>query len=114
MRSMPWSDAHSRICSSPFWPRSSGCSEAPSRYRANLSATPQDRPRCPIWMKSVILTPPPACAPNAPGSCRRPDVIGHRGLDGPCSSDPWARSLPWPVTDVTDGPIYPVTPVIRV
>jgi len=24
------------------------------------------------------------------------------------------RSLPWPVTDVTDGPIYPVTPVIRV
>ena len=35
----------------------------------------------------------PACAANAPGSCRRSDVIGHRGLGGPCSSDPWARSF---------------------
>ncbi len=35
----------------------------------------------------------PACAANAPGSCRRSDVIGHRGLGGPCSSDPWARNF---------------------
>ncbi len=35
----------------------------------------------------------PACAANAPGSCRRSDVIGHRGFGGPCSSDPWARSF---------------------
>ncbi len=33
----------------------------------------------------------PACAANAPGSCRRSDVIGLRGLVGPYISDPWAR-----------------------
>ena len=35
----------------------------------------------------------PACAANAPGSCRRSDVIGLRGLGGPYSSDPWARGF---------------------
>ncbi len=41
----------------------------------------------------------PACATNAPGSCRRSDVIGLRGLGGPYSSDPWARGycdMPFP------------------
>ncbi len=33
----------------------------------------------------------PGCAANAPGSCRRSDVIGRRGLGGPYISDPWAR-----------------------
>ena len=35
----------------------------------------------------------PACAANGPGSCRRSDAIGLRGLCGPCSSDPWARGF---------------------
>ena len=34
----------------------------------------------------------PACGFSAPGSCRRSDAIGLRGLGGPCSSDPWARA----------------------
>jgi hypothetical protein len=33
----------------------------------------------------------PASAANAPGSCRRSDAIGLRGIGYPCSSDPWAR-----------------------
>jgi hypothetical protein len=45
----------------------------------------------------------PACATNAPGSCRRSDVIGHRGLDSPYSSDPWAR-------DCGDMPIPALSP----
>ncbi len=32
--------------------------------------------------------------PKGPRGEKRPaDVIGHRGLGGPCSSDPWARGF---------------------
>ena len=42
------------------------------------------------------LPPPaqiPACGFPAPGSCRRSDATGIRGLGGPSSSDPWARAV---------------------
>src|SRR5271165_3707301 len=35
----------------------------------------------------------PACGFPAPGSCRRSNAIGVRGLGGPCTSDPQARSF---------------------
>ena len=46
----------------------------------------------------------PACATNAPGSCRRSDVIGLRGIGYPCSSDPWARCF----SDMHDPALCPV------
>ena len=42
------------------------------------------------------LPPPaqiPACGFPAPGSCRRSDATGIRGLGGPSSSDPWAQAV---------------------
>src|SRR3954470_19156345 len=42
------------------------------------------------------LPPPaqiPACGFSAPGSCRRSDATGIRGLGGPFSSGPWARAV---------------------
>ena len=42
------------------------------------------------------LPPPaqiPACGFSAPGSCRRSDATGIRGLGGPSSSGPWARAV---------------------
>jgi hypothetical protein len=35
----------------------------------------------------------PACGFPAPGSCRRSNAIGVRGLGGPCTSNPLARSF---------------------
>ena len=42
------------------------------------------------------LPPPaqiPACGFPAPGSCRRSDATGVRGLGGPSSSGPWAQAV---------------------
>ena len=42
------------------------------------------------------LPPPaqiPACGFPAPGSCRRSNATGIRGLGGPSSSDPWAQAV---------------------
>src|SRR3954466_6235826 len=42
------------------------------------------------------LPPPaqiPACGFSAPGSCRRSDATGIRGLGGPSSSGPWAQAV---------------------
>ena len=42
------------------------------------------------------LPPPaqiPACGFSAPGSCRRSDATGFRGLGGPSSSGPWAQAV---------------------
>ena len=42
------------------------------------------------------LPPPaqiPACGFPAPGSCRRSDATGIRGLGGPSSSGPWAQAV---------------------
>ena len=35
----------------------------------------------------------PACGFSAPGSCRRSDATGIRGLGGPSSSGPWAQAV---------------------
>ena len=46
------------------------------------------------WSRQDCSPPPVqirACGFRAPGSCLRSDVIGHRGMGYPCSSDPWAR-----------------------
>jgi hypothetical protein len=45
--------------------------------------------------RSCLLPPAqiPACGFPAPGSCRRSDATGIRGLGGPSSSDPWALAV---------------------
>jgi hypothetical protein len=45
--------------------------------------------------RSCLLPPAqiPACGFPAPGSCRRSDATGIRGLGGPSSSGPWAQAV---------------------
>jgi len=45
--------------------------------------------------RSYLLPPAqiPACGFSAPGSCRRSDATGVRGLGGPSSSGPWVQAV---------------------
>src|SRR3954467_905503 len=45
--------------------------------------------------RSCLLPPAqiPACGFSAPGSCRRSNATGIRGLGGPSSSSPWAQAV---------------------
>ena len=72
---------------------------------ARVSGAPFERRDCGIWGVSSnagrgrsgsYLPPPaqiPACGFPAPGSCRRSDATGIRGLGGPSSSGPWAQAV---------------------
>src|SRR3954467_7331208 len=59
------------------------------------------------------LPPPaqiPACGFSAPGSCRRSDATGIRGLGGPSSSGPWAQAVGnMPVPALGPGPALAFT-----
>jgi hypothetical protein len=51
--------------------------------------------KCRGRSRSYLLPPAqiPACGFSAPGSCRRSDATGVRGLGGPSSSGPWVQAV---------------------
>jgi hypothetical protein len=58
-------------------------------------SAPVGKPLC-RGRDGSYLPPPaqiPACGFSAPGSCRRSDATGIRGLGGPSSSGPWAQAV---------------------
>ena len=68
-------------------------SHTPAVYAPALPRRPQDSLPCSALNACTGKLIPAFLSHPAPGSCRRSDATGIRGLGGPSSSGPWAQAV---------------------